>query len=277
MSRNPLRVARALLAAAVLVGAPAGAATISGLSISNSSTNVFDDVGGVGSVAQSTTGTPISGLLGFQVRYAAVIGADSGGVGGATYTQNFSGSYSITFSVTETAGVAWTARVDVLRQGAMTIVDDGNGSATVTLNALNVVKTGAGTLNSSLNLGAVTTLTNSGAPTTSPNSPFSQTASSTITGVGTGSAQSITLTFTFTGSATTTAAGNQGDEAALRMGIDSALSSFTADNYPGVGARSIGNDGIFFSAAVPEPAAEALLAIGLIGLAWFDYTRRPSA
>jgi hypothetical protein len=224
MSSTPLRVARALLAAAALIGAPAGAATISGLSISNGSTNVFDDVGGVGSVGQSSTSTPISGLLGFQMRYGAVVGADSGGAGGGTFTQNFSGSFTITFSVTETAGVAWTARVDVLRAGAMTIIDDGNGSGTVTLGALNVAKSGAGTLTTSLNLGAVTTLTNSAASTTSPNQPFSQTASSTITGTGTGSAQSITLVFTFTGSATTTAQGNQGDEAALRMGLDSALS-----------------------------------------------------
>ena len=119
------------------------------------------------------------------------------------------------------------------------------------------------------------TLSNASATGTSPNQPFSQTSSATITGTGTGGAQVVTLAFTFTGSATTTVQGNQGDEAALRMGLDSALSSFTADDYPGAGARTLGNDGIFVSAAVPEPAAEALLAAGLIGLAWFEYSRRP--
>jgi hypothetical protein len=31
------------------------------------------------------------------------------------------------------------------------------------------------------------------------------------------------------------------------------------------------------SASVPEPAAEALLAAGLLGLAWFDWSRRPDS
>ena len=275
MSSFPLRVGLALLAACALSGTPASASTISGLSISDGSTNVFDDVGAVGSVGQSSLSTPINGALGFQVRYGAVVGADAGGAGGATFSQNFSGSFTITFSVTEIAGAGWVASVDVVRNGAMTIVDDGNGSATVTLNALNVVHSGAGTLVGSLGLGAVGTLSNASATATSPNQAFSQTSSATITGTGTGGAQVVTLVFTFTGSATTTVQGNQGDEAALRLGLDSALSSFTADDYPGAGARTLGNDGIFVSAAVPEPAAEALLAAGLIGLAWFEYSRRP--
>jgi len=275
MSKTPLRASLALLAACALFGAPASASTISGLTLSNGSTNVFDDVGANASVGQSSLSTPVSGALGFQVRYGAVVGADAGGGGSASFTQNFSGSFTITFSVTETASAAWVARVDVLRNGAMTIVSDGGGSGSVTLSALNVAHSGAGTLVGSLGLGAVGTLSNAAAETTSPNQGFSQASSATITGTGTGGAQVVTLVFTFTGSATTTVQGNQGDEAALRMGLDSALTSFTADNYPGAGARTLGNDGIFFSASVPEPAAEALLALGLLGLAWFDYTRRP--
>jgi hypothetical protein len=274
MPTHPLR-AGLLAVAWLLFAAPAGAATISLTSITDGSTNVFDDIGGVGSVAQSSTSTLINGTLGFQMRYAAVVGADTGGGGAADFTQNFTGTFTIQFSVTETAGVAWTASVDVLRNGARTIINDGNGSATVTLNALTVSHSGAGSLVGSLGLAAVGTLSNAGGGSTgSPNSAFNQASSATVTGVGTGAAQVMSLVFTFTASAFTNETGGNGDEAALRMGMDSALSSFTADNYPGAGGRTLANDGIFVSASVPEPAAEALLALGLIGLAWFDSRRK---
>ena len=94
------------LAACLLLGTPAAAATISGLTISNGSTNVFDDVGGIGSVGQSSTSVLVNGSSGFDMRYAAVIGADTGGTGGGTFTQNFTGSFTITFAVTEVSG--WT-------------------------------------------------------------------------------------------------------------------------------------------------------------------------
>ena len=169
--------------------------------------------------------------------------------------------------------------VDVVRNGAMTIINDGNGSANVTLNALTVTHSGAGVLGSEprprrrghARPTRALRAPRRTRPSTRPRRPRS-------TGFGTGVAQVVTLVFTFTGSATTVdpAGGQvQGDEAALRMGIDSILGSFTADDYPGPGGRTLANDGIFVSAAVPEPAAEALLAVGLIGLAWFDYSRRP--
>jgi hypothetical protein len=275
MSRNLLHAGLAL--AACLLCTPAAAATISGLTISNASTNVFDDVGAIGSVGQSSTSVAASGATGFDMRYAAVVGADTGGPGGGTYAQNFTGSFSITFTMTQTAGWTWAVSVDVVRAGAMTIISDGNGNANVTLNALTVTHSGAGVLGASLDLGAVGTLSNAGAPASSPNQGFSQSSSATINGIGTGAAQVVTLVFTFTASATTVdPAGGlvQGDEGALRMGLDSTLGSFTADDYPGADGRTLANDGIFVTAALlPEPAAEALLAVGLIGLAWFDRKR----
>jgi hypothetical protein len=280
MSIHPLRVG-ALLALSLLLAAGAGATTLSGLSISNGSTNFFDDIGSTGSVAQSNTSVLANGAAGFDMRYAAVIGADTGGgaAGGTNFTQNFNGSFTITFEVTQTAGWNWAVNVDVVRNGALSLISDGTGNARVTLNALTVSHSGAGVLGASLNLAAVGTLNNAGVGgTPSMEQAFNQSSTAAITGVGTGAAQSVSLVFTFTGSATTVdpAGGSQaGDEAALRMGFDSPLSSFTADDYPGVPARLLANDGIFVSAAVPEPAAEALLALGLIGLAWFDSKRRP--
>jgi hypothetical protein len=177
--------------------------------------------------------------------------------------------------VTGDLGVAWVLSVDVVRSGALTIESDGSGNASVTLDALSVTHTGAGSLAGSLDLAALGTLSNAGAPGTSPDQAFSQSASALVTGFGTGAAQLVTLMFTFTASANTLDAPGgqvQGDEAALRMGMDSALASFLADDYPG--AAALANDGISVTASVPEPGAEALLALALIGLGWFDRQSR---
>ena len=259
--------------AALTLAAPASAVTISNLTVSNASTSVFDDSGPVGSVAQSSASVSASGASGFALQYGAVVGADTGGAGGGTFTQSFTGSFNISFEVTEAAGWSWVVSVDVVRSGALTIVSDGSGTADVTLDALSVTHAGAGALVGSLDLAAVGTLSNAAAAGTSPDQAFLQSASAVITGFGTGAAQLVTLSFFFTASATTVdrpGGQTQGDEAALRLGMDSALASFAADDYPGPGARSLASDGISVTATVPEPGAEILLALGLIGLGWFD-------
>ncbi len=82
------------------------------------------------------------------------------------------------------------------------------------------------------------------------------------------------LNFIFSASATTVdpAGGTlQGDEAALRMGLDSALAQFTADDYPGSGGRLIAGDGIFIIGGFivsPEPGTASLMGVGLAVLAW---------
>lgn len=263
--------------AALAFGSPASAVTISNLGVSDASTSVFDDSGPVGSVAQSGTSVGASGASGFALQYGAVLAADTGGAGGGTFTETLAGSFTITFDVTEAAGAAWLVSVDVVRSGALTIVSDGSGWAEVTLGALGVVHSGAGALAGSLDLAAVGTLDNLAAPGGSPDQAFLQSASSLITGLGTGAAQLVTLDFSFTASVSTfDVAGGfvQGDEAALRMGRDGALLSFTADDYPGPGARTLAGDGIVVTAAtVPEPGGEILLALALIGLGWLDRQR----
>jgi len=264
-------------AVCLLVAAPAFATAISNLTITDVSTKVFDDSGPIGSVAQSSTTVSASSASGFALRYGAVVGADTGGAGGGSFTQGFTGSFTIRFEVTQVAGFTWGVSVDVVRNGALTILNDGSGVASVTLDGLSVTHAGAGALVGSLDLAAVGTLSNAAAPGQSPDLAFSQSASAAVAGFGTGAAQLVTLVFFFTASATTTdnpGGQVQGDESALRMGVDSGLGAFAADDYPGAGARSLANDGISVTATVPEPAAEALLALGLIGLAWFDRRER---
>ena len=263
--------------AAWALATPASAVTISNLTVGDASTSVFDDSGPIGSVADSGASVGAVGPGGFTLQYGAVVGADTGGAGGGSFTQSFTGSFSLSFEVTEAAGTAWMLSVDVLRSGALTIVSDGSGWAEVTLGALGVVHSGAGALAGSLDLAAVGTLDNLAAPGGSADQAFLQSASSLITGLGTGAAQLVTLDFSFTASVSTfDIAGGfvQGDEAALRMGRDGALLSFTADDYPGPGARTLAGDGIVVTAAtVPEPGGEILLALALIGLGWLDRQR----
>lgn len=266
--------------AALCLATPASAMTISNLAVSDASTSAFDDSGPVGSVAESGTSVSASSASGFALRYGAVVGADTGGAGGGSFTQDFTGSFTISFAVTELAGWSWVMSVDVLRAGALTIVSDGSGTASVTLGALTVTHAGAGSLVGSLDLAALGTLSNAADPAGSPDQPFLQSASALVSGVGTGAAQLVTLGFAFTASVTTSdVAGGfvQGDEGALRMGRDGALLSFTADDYPGAGGRSLAGDGVSVTAAamapVPEPGAEILLALALIGLGWVERER----
>lgn len=269
-----------IVVAALTVSGPASAVTISNPAFSDASTSAFDDSGPIGSVADSGGSVGASGAGGFSLQYGAVVGADTGGAGGGDFTQAFTGSFSIRFEVTESAGTGWSLAIDVLRSGALTIVSDGSGWAEVTLGALSVVHAGAGTLAGSLDLAAVGSLDNQAAPGDSLDLPFLQGASALLSGVGTGTAQLVTLVFSFTASASTLDVPGgfvQGDEGALRMGRDGALLSFTADDYPGPGGRSLAGDGIQVTATaltVPEPGGEILLALGLIGLGWAERERR---
>ena len=279
----PPRFLPLVFALALLPCLPVDAATITGLSVTNSSTNVFVNSGANREVAQSATSVLSSAVNGFNARYAAVAGADVSGPGGVSFTQSLSGSFTVSFQVTENPGWNWWITIDVTRAGALTVVNDGNGSASVTLGALTVTKTGAGSLSGGLGLAAVGTIDNASAQATSLNSPFSQSSTATLSGFGTGAPQLVTLTLSFSASARTvdTPGGAvKGDEAALRMGLDSALGgngamAYTADNYPGAGGRTLAADGILVTAtALGEPSAAALLTLGMLGLVGFDRVQR---
>jgi hypothetical protein len=267
-----------LLVASLCAPRAAGAATIASVTIAKNpgnTTDFFDDVGAVASAALSTTSLVSSSSTDFTTRYAAVVSADRGGSGGSgTTTQNFTGNFTITFDLTANAGWDWSFTLDVLRIGAQTIVSDGTGNARVAMGALTGSETGAGSLSSgSMSLAALTTLSNAASQGTSPDSPFNQSSNAVISGVGTGAAQTVVLNFVFNASATTVdppGGSVQGDEAALRMGIDSGLSYFVADDYPGVGLRNIVTDGIYVVLGnlmeAPEPGSALLLGLGLAGL-----------
>jgi hypothetical protein len=105
--------------------------------------------------------------------------------------------------------------------------------------------------------------------------PFNQTQLASISGTGNGT---ILLSFNFTATVQSLVIGDQGDEAAIRMGLPETLSSFTAGMYPGnaptgVPNRTAANDGHFVSLTlfdlgpIPEPDTALLLGLGLALLA----------
>jgi len=214
-------------------------------------------------IRTSSVSTVSSSATTFTTRYAMVVGSDIGNTG--SITVNHTASYSITFTVNHDAGATWWLIVDTSRLGALTLVNDGNGSASATLGAVTGTQSGAGSLSGgSLAVAGVGPLGGSAGG----NTPFSQTSNAVITGVGTGANQSVTLNFTWTASTTSTRAGNNGDEAAVRMGLAGNASSYTAGNYPGVGGRTAANDGHFVTVTlVPEPGTALLAGAGLVGLA----------
>ena len=271
----------------VFAGAPsvATAATISAITITKNAGNTADFTDNAGNsirAVQSTVSTSAITPTSFDARYAAVVSADQDGAPPGTTTQNLTGDFSITFSVTATSGNPWDLTLDVLRIGAQTIVSDGSGNASVVLGALTGTETGVGSISSgSMNLAALTTLSNAGAQTTSPDSPFSQSTQAVLSGIGTGAAQTVILNFVFNASASAVdpvgGGPPQADEAALRMGLDSTLPSFIADDYPGAGLRNLATDGIwvlFQLEEAPEPGTALLLGLGLFGLGLQRRARR---
>lgn len=270
---SPVLLVATALAITLGASAPAAALSLSGLTISLTGSNSASELvqaGGTMRTRDSAAAVVSSDATSFTTRYAMVVGADVGNR--PTATENMTSSYQITFDVTADAGASWYVILDASRMGALSIVSDGaQGSAMASLGGLTATSSGAGTLTGSLDMAALTPIT-SGATT---DSPFSQFSSAVLSGTGTGAAQTITLGFNWTGSAESTRSGNNGDEAAIRMGLTSAATGFTADDYPGLGSRSMAGDGQFVSAMlVPEPVTAVLLAMGLTGLA---VLRRDSA
>jgi len=246
--------------------APASALSITGLTVTKNAANSASEL--VQSATSlhtrdSSVSVVSSTATSFTTRYAMVVGADVDN--SPTLTETMTANYQITFQVNAAVGQAWVVSLATSRVGALTIAADGaTGSARVTLGAVTGTKAGAGTLTGSLGLGAVPTIT-SGSDT---NTPFNQTGNATISGLGSGAAQTITLNFRWNASARSTLQGANGDQAAVRMGLTSAALNFSADDYGGVGGRSLLGDGQFVSATlVPEQASFLLLAAGLIGLA----------
>jgi hypothetical protein len=286
----PLRCRRLAVVAAVALalgvsglGGSAAAVSIVSTTVTlnaGNSADQFDDLVQISRIRQSSASVLVNNAASFATRYALMVGTDIGNA--QTQTVSHTADYTVTLQISALLNEMWQLDVTSSWAGALTLRNDGTGPASVTLNGVTGAHAGAGLLSGSLSLAAVGTLSSNAGG----DQPFSSSALATILGTGTGGIQTVTMNFTWTASSTSTRGGgpgsNRGDEGALRMGIDTGMSSYTADNYPGgpgnPPARVIANDGhhvagVIISLGVPEPHPLLLLCAGMLGLAVFGRRR----
>jgi hypothetical protein len=229
-------------------------------------------------VAVADTGGTTPDVIGNSVdaktRYAATTDAD-GGVATAP-SQSATSDYKITFTVSAGGGVLYNVKIDTSRLGALTRVDDGTGGGTANIGAV----TGKvnGVTNGTLAMAAVSLAQGTGAA----NTVISQTTA-TLTLFGLTGTNNITLDFAWTSLANSTCTGafcstTGNDEMAVRLGVADTTSGSSAGDYPGVGSRTIGNDGhlvtITAVATTPEPGTALLMGLGLSGLGIFGRRKK---
>jgi len=256
-----------------LFAARADALSITGLAIVKGATNTLDSTTTTGQnfmdtrSAVSTTLAPVAALntIGayteFTTRYAMIVAADRQNTTSNT-TANMTSSYSITFTVNNPTGASLKIDINTLRAGALTNVTDSAGNSTITLGAVtgqvNAVTQAA------LGLSSVTLTSAASADT-----PFDQ-SSTTLTILTSAITSVYVLQFDFNGLNGSSVVSAQ-DAGAIRMGLAGGLPT-TADDYPGVGARTSSADGHKVDVkatiiATPEPETAGLLAIGPVALA----------
>jgi hypothetical protein len=146
------------------------------------------------------------------------------------------------------------------------------------LNDVTGTYSGPGTTSGTLDLTGLGTLEGAGGGNV-PSDAGDRTASFTADGVGPGW---VSVVITMTGEVFSDCGGffcfGAGDQASVRLGLDDPGTldpGFTAGEYPGVGSRTLGNDGHFASyTLVPEPSTVVLMTVGLIGLTVLGRSRR---
>ncbi|MDJ0869218.1 MAG: hypothetical protein QNK03_24150 [Myxococcota bacterium] len=257
------------------LGAHAGhAATITSVTAllgpdNGNNADLFDDVGGVARERVSSVAVLSDDGSSFSTRFAAQVGVDAGGAGGASTTLLLDADFTVQIAVSALAGESWDLLLDSQRTGALTRVTDGPGSALTGMFGAVAAVSGATLSAGTLDLPSLGLDAGGG----SGDVPFDQRVSATLSGVG---PQLVTVQYAYRLGGRTVVSGNQGDEAAVRFGLDSNLSFFSAGDYPGTGGRDPLADGHFLSATlVPEPGVASSLAFGLVVLAVARRRSRP--
>jgi len=265
-----------VVAVVLFAASPAGALTISGLTISLGGTNSPDDIAtnhthNTSSTSILSSSGPVADAVDAEVsaatRYASNLWVDAGLFDPAenVITTN---SYDMSLSVNAGTGITYDITIDSLFQGILTRVDDdffgessaGVSAVTVTLNS--VVQASHATSAQLLALGYY-----------DASVAFSESGTSSLTDL-TG-----TTNLVFSVTWASNADNSEDDETAVLLGLDEAggpVSGVVAGEYgnltgggsPGA-ARDLNDDGHFITvtakvtSVVPEPSTALLLAMGL--------------
>lgn len=262
-----------LVTALLALASPASALQITGLSVALGGTNSANDLvttgqnhGQTASAVSIVTapGGPVPDTVGstisFGTRFASLLAADRQNTTSNT-ARSATSNYSITFTVDNPTGGTYELTIDTLRIGALTHVDDATGGNTSqTLGAV------TGRVDAIVESNLALIAVGPSVQTATGSVTFNQ-SSSTLTISDTALSRTFVIDFDWTSSVSSAT-----DEAAIRMGISGSVSSATADDYPGQGARTAANDGHFVNITatytiVPEPETFALAMLGLVGLA----------
>ncbi len=256
------------VAIAVSVGAStAEAQSISNLTIVKNGTNSADQLTASGDMKTQTNstvaiqGTPTA--TSFATRYAFLVGNDRDGgfqLLGNTNTQTLNSSYTISFQVT--APGAYRLNVSSLLSAEVNRRDDGGGSAGGDLNALNGSFTGGTLQSGALGLPGTSSIGNGSG---NANVVVSRSGSAVIQGVSNGSPVTHTLTFTWSNVCRSIAAilGSSGEECAVKGGVSSSITGYTAGVYPGTPARTQANDGHFITVTLDSLCGNGTIDAGL--------------
>jgi hypothetical protein len=201
----------------------------------------------------------------FSARLAGLAVADSDALGAARSTSLIL-SMQIDFDIVAAPAESWTMQLDQLRRFALTLRDDATNAHASQAS----VNQRSGSFNFTPGLSGSVPIPTAGSENTGSVSgdlylPANVNNTNFMNGVGPTSVQ-LNFSQLLTANSYDSTFFTTGQEAAVRFGIAGSLSGVIVDDYPGIGGRSVSNDGHFVDVKltfVPEPASAALMTLGL--------------
>lgn len=261
------------LALGLLLGSSAQAFTISGVSAvtnpGDSGAISSGDINGDSQTSVTNAGGSTAETVGATMtagtRYGQFLAADNSW--GNSYASS-TADYTVTMNITpDDANTIYDLQIDTTRLGALTLVDDDFYACCYSSADIgSVAGSVGGVADAGLSMGAL------GINSSPTNLEIDQVASITLSGLS--GNYTLVLDFVWTADAW-----SNNHEGAVRLGLVGTGSGVSADDYPGVGGRTLAGDGHFVdvtatvTSVIPEPTTALLVGLGLAGLA----LRRPRA